>query len=276
MSTTINNQATVIYSFTGSGGSLTDTSNVSSINLNSSSGLTITKTANPTTFSAGDIISYTVTITNSGTNFLTGVRIIDDLGGGNLAYVVGSGKVTTGSTSYAVSPVATNPLTFTLQQLNVGQSMTLTYNCQVVFNLPSSITAITNTVQGIGYTASGTVTAFAHSTIEKKNSEDRLSVSKTASSTEVYPNQVFNYVITLANNTSEDATVTSITDQLPTNFVINSVTLSLSGGSTETLSSSDYTLSSGNNFVLPSSTGPDITVLAGTSTVVTITGYISD
>lgn len=273
---TITNQATIIYSFSGSTESLTGTSNTSSIELNTSSGLTITKTANPTTFSAGSIISYTVTITNSGSNFLTGVRIIDDLGGGNLAYVVGSGKLTVGSTSYAVSPIATNPLTFTLQQLNVGQTMTLTYNSQVIFNLPSTITAITNSVQGIGYTSTGTVTAFAHSTIQKKNSEDALTVSKLASETEVFPNQVFSYIITLNNNTSTDATVDSITDQLPTNFEINSVTLRISGGATETLTSSDYTLSSTNNFVLPSTTGPSITVASGTTTVVTITGYISE
>ena len=168
MAETINNSASTVYNING-GASESATSNVLPINLQSSTGLTITKTANPTTFLAGDIITYTVTITNNSASFLNGVRIIDNLGGGNLAYVLSSASLTAGSITYPVNPVATNPLTFTLQQLGVGATMTLTYRAQVIFNLPSTVSMITNTVQGIGYTASGTITGFANTPIEKKN-----------------------------------------------------------------------------------------------------------
>ena len=168
MTQTINNSASTVYNFNG-GASEIATSNVLPINFQSSSGLTITKTATPTTFSAGDIITYTIKITNNSGSYLTGVRIIDNLGNGNLAYVLSSASLTAGSTTYPVNPVSTSPLTFTLQQLNVGATMTLTYKSQVIFNLPPTVSMITNTVQGIGYTSSGTITGFANTTIQKKN-----------------------------------------------------------------------------------------------------------
>ena len=128
--------------------------------------LSISKTSNTSTFSVGQIITYTVTITNTSDFNLDGVRIIDDVGGMKTAYVVGSGKLTYGSNTYPVWPIATNPLTFTLQELGSGESMTLEYKCQVIFNLPSSVSSITNTVNGIGY-LSGTITGSDTNTITK-------------------------------------------------------------------------------------------------------------
>lgn len=271
MSEIINNSAITVA--TVSGNTNTFPSNTVSINYESSSGLTLSKTASPTTYNAGDIINYTVTITNSGSNYLNGVRIIDNLGGGNLAYVVGSGRLTAGSTTYAVTPVATNPLTFTLQQLAVGSTMTLTYKAQVIFNLPSSVTTITNNVQGIGYTASGTVNGYTSATIQKKTAN--FDITKSASATDVVPNQSFDYVITLTNNTDTTSSITSITDDLPDNFTLTSVKLKIGSGSTTTLSSSDYTLKAGNVLTIPSSTGPTITVPTNSTTIVTLTGYLS-
>ena len=274
MATPINNTASSTYTLSGSDDPSTITSNTMTVELNQSGGITLTKTASPTTFGAGDIITYTVKITNSGSQFFNGVRIIDDLGGGNMAYVVGSASLTAGSTTYPVSPVATSPLTFTLQELNVDQSMTLTYKAQVFFSIPGSLTSITNTVQGIGYTASGTVTGFASSTITKKNSSS-LTIVKSASLLTVVPNQSFTYYITLSNSNSMVANVSNITDQLPANFNLTSVKLQIGSGSQTTLPSSSYTLSGSNLFVVPSATGPVITVPANGTTVLSITGYFS-
>lgn len=274
MATTINNEASTTYQLTGSSETATVSSNVNSIVLEDAQGLTITKTGTPTEFVAGDIITYTVDITNNSASFLTGVRVIDNIGGGNLAYVIGSATLTTSSLTYSVAPVATNPLTFTLQQLNVGASMTLTYRCQVIFNLPVSVTSITNSVQGIGYTSTGTINGFSSFTIQKKSSGDFL-LAKSASQTEVFPNQVFSYHLTLTNSNSENATALETTDQLPADFVITSVSLKIGSGSTTTLSSSDYILSSGNLLTIPSSVGPMVTVPANGNTVITVTGYFN-
>ena len=270
----INNSASTNYVFDGSSETLSATSNTLPINFVNNSGLSITKSANPTTFSAGDIITYTITITNTSSNFLNGVRIIDNIGGGNLAYVLGSARLTVGSNTYPVNPIATNPLTFTLQQLGVGATMTLTYRCQVIFNLPSSVSLITNNVEGIGYTASGTVVGFANSTIEKKTESD-FSITKSSNVTDVSPNQNFNYYLTLTNNTPTPVTVLSVTDNLPSNFNLISVSLKIGSGPNNMLNATDYTLSNANVFTLPSSSGPIITVPANSTTLVTLTGNFS-
>lgn len=275
MSQTIQNNANASYTLSSDPSTtLTATTNTLNITLENASGLTVTKTASPTTFSAGSIIRYTITITNSSSSYLTGVRVIDNLGGGNLAYVVGSASLSASGTTYPVTPVATSPLTFTLQELGVGASMTLTYNSQVIFNLPSTVSEITNNVEAIGYTSSGTIRGFGNSTITRSGTSTS-SFTKSASQTNVYPRQSFSYYLTLTNGSSDTATVSSLTDQLPSNFVLTSVTYRIGSGSTTTLSSSDYTLSSGNLLTIPSSTGTSFTVPANSSTLITLNGYFS-
>ena len=250
MSETINNSAAAIYTFDGTTSNLAN-SNVLPINYETSQGLTITKTADTSTFSAGSIITYTITITNNSSMYLTGVRIIDNLGGGNLAYVLSSASLTTSTQTYPVTPIATNPLTFTL-----------------------TVSLITNTVQGIGYTSTGTINGFANNTIQKKNSVE-FSLTKTSNVTNVSTNQTFNYYLTLTNNTNALSSVSSLTDQLPNNFIVISVKLKVGNTAEQTLDSSDYTLSSSNLLQIPSATGPIITVPANGSTIVTITGYFN-
>ncbi len=275
MPTTINNQAEGKYQFEGSSATNTVNSNISSIVLEDGQGLEIVKTANPTTFLAGDIINYTVRITNNSSSWLSGVRIIDNLGGGNLAYVTGSGSLNTLSTTYPVTPVATNPLTFTLQELNPGQTMTLSYRSQVIFNLPSSVESITNNVQGIGYTSTGTINGFDSSTIQKKNSVGGVSMSKSPSTTSVLPNEPFNYFITLTNSSSMVSNISTITDQLPSNYVLTGATLRVGSGSPITLLPSDYTLGSGNLLTVSSAGGSLISIPAGSNVVLTLTGYFN-
>ena len=274
MSTTISNKATTSYTDNDSSSEVTITSNTNNVVLQDSQGITLTKTTGSSTFEAGTIITYTIDITNSGSQYFTGVRIIDDLANGNLAYVVGSAKLTVGPLTYAVTPIATNPLTFTLQQLSTGSSMTLTYNCQVIFNLSSSVTSLTNSVQGIGYTSTGTATGYTSHTIDRSPSNS-LTVTKSSTQSNVLPNQVFSYTLTYTNSTSSEITINSISDKLESNFVITGITLKIGSGTTTTLSSTDYTHYSSGLLEIPSSTGPTITVPANGTTVITITGYYS-
>ena len=274
MPTTINNEASTTFQFDGSGEINSLTSNVNSVVLEDSQGLVLTKTASPTEFLAGDIITYTINITNTSASFLTGVRIIDNLGGGNLAYVLGSATLTTLSQTYPVTPIATNPLTFTLQQLGVGASMTLTYRAQVIFNLPQSVSSITNSVQGIGYTSTGTVTGYTSRTIQKKNSSVDFSFTKTATETNVYPNQLFTYRLTYVNESSNLGRVISITDQLASSFVITSIIYRVNGGVPVTLSPSEYELQLGNVLVVTPTSG-ELVVPADGAMIVDINGYFN-
>ncbi len=270
----INNTASTTYSFAGSGTSQTITSNTLPVNLNTTAGLSLTKSATPMTFSAGDIITYTINITNTSSSYLNGVRIIDNLGSGNLAYVLGSGRLSTSSSSYPVTPIATTPLTFTLQELASGQTMTLTYQAQVIFNLPGTVSAITNNVEGIGYTATGTINGFANETIQKKTESD-FSITKSASDYDVYQNQVFDYFIVLENNTDTVANVSFINDNLPSNFNLAAVSLQIGTNPITQLSTSDYSLREGNSLTVPSATGSAITVPANSKTILTLTGSFS-
>ena len=274
MPTTISNEASTTYELSDVSANQTVTSNEHTMVLEDSQGLTITKTGSLTEFVAGDIITYTVQITNNSSSFLTGVRIIDNLGMGNLAYVVGSASLTVGTLTYPVTPVATNPLTFTLQQLNVGASMTLTYRAQVIFNLPPSVNSITNSVQGIGYTSTGTINGFSSFTIQKKNNLE-FSITKSASETSVLPNQIFSYFLTLTNGNNTEAVALSTTDQLPANFNVVSVSVRIGAGPNTMLDSSDYTLSGTNLLTINSSMGLTISVPANGNSVITITGYFN-
>lgn len=273
MSEIINNSASTTYTFNGSPTVYAATSNVLPINFENSTGLIITKTPSISEFSIGDIITYSVNITNSTGSYLNGVRIIDNLGNGNLAYVISSARLTYNGQTYPVSPVATNPLTFTLQQLPNGASMTLTYRAQVVFNLPSSVNSITNSISGIGYTSNGTVSGFANATIQKKNSLD-FSINKTADSTSVFPKEIFRYYITLENNTDNEANINSVTDNMPDEFTLLSVIIKTGTNPEIDLAPSDYTVTNGNLLTIPSATGPAITVPANSSTVITLVGYM--
>lgn len=273
MAQTINNSASTVYNFNG-GNLETATSNVLPINLQSSNGLVITKTANPSTFSVGDIITYTITITNSSNSYLNGVRVIDNLGNGYLAYVLSSGSLSIGTNTYPVNPISTNPLTFTLQQLSVGGTMTLTYKAQVIFNLPTTVSMITNTVQGIGYTASGTITGFANNTIEKKTA-NAFSITKTSNMTDVMTNQSFNYFVTLKNNTDSNVNISSITDDLPNNYVLTSASLKVGTNNPVTLFATDYTIDSSNILTVTRINGLEISVPANRTTILTLTGYFN-
>ena len=273
MSQTINNSASTVYTLGGEPSS-TATSNVLPINYTSSGGLILTKTSDKNTFSAGDIITYTITIKNNSSSYLNGVRIIDNLGGNNLAYVLSSASLSTGSGSYPVNPISTNPLTFTLQQLAVGATMTLTYKAQVFFNLPPTVSLITNTVQGIGYPYSGTITAYANNTIQKKTESD-FSITKSSNLTDVSSGQSFNYYITLKNNTSSAASISSITDDLPNNYNLTSARIKIGNNPAVTLIGTDYTLSPNNLLNVTSVGGSNITVPANSSTILTLTGNFS-
>ena len=109
---------------------------------------------------------------------------------------------------------------------------------------------------------------------KKKNSVE-FSLTKTSNVTDVISNQTFNYYLTLTNNTSNIASVSALTDQLPANFNVISVKLKIGLNPQIILNGTDYTLSSSNLLQIPSSSGPTIYVPANGITTVTITGYFN-
>lgn len=270
------NEATVNYTFSGSSEPRTDTSNVSTIELRAENGISVTKTSQSTEFVPGGIVNYVVTITNTGTSWFSGVRITDDLSGqGYLTYVPGSALLFINNQSLAPEIASTNPLVFTLSPLTSGQTMILSYTCRIPTNIPANVNSITNTVTGIGYTYNSTVEDTSSHTLTR-SSISEVNITKAASKTSVAPGEIFDYTLTLTNQGTTLANVSSVVDDLPPNFTISSVKLKIGSGATTTLASGDYTLDAGNKFTLPSGTGPAITVPGSGTTVVTITGSLSN
>ena len=89
------------------------------------------------------------------------------------------------------------------------------------------------------------------------------------------PRQTFNYYLTLTNNTSVTASPVNVTDNLPSNFTLVSVSLKIGNGPVTTLNATDYVISAGNIFSLPSASGPVVSVPANSTTIVSLTGYFS-
>ena len=282
MATEVNNQATVNYTFSGSPETRSEQSNVSTVSVLDQSALSILKYSSNTSFTPGGTITYYIEIENTGSLYFSGVRINDDLGGTPhyLTYINGSATLYINGQVLQAQVASTNPLVFTLSPLPAGEKMVLSYMVNVASNIPSAVTTITNTAEGIGYTYNSQVTDYSTYEINRISGA-QLSITKTASAESVSLGQVYSYNITMENAGTATANVSSITDNLPSNFNIVSVQLRIGNGAINNLTSTDYTVSPTNEFTLPSSTGPTITVPPASSsgngkTVVTINGYLSE
>lgn len=284
MPTQINNTASATYNY-GESGSASATSNVASTSLLSQFQLTATKTAGITTYRPGENIPFIVQLKNSGTSPLYAVTLKDDLGSGNLSFVEGSAYVLRNNVLTAVTPtVSGGSLSVEVaDDLSAGGELTVLYTARVNENLSEGVEDIQNTAtftaQGVrgGSLISDTPTVDATITREDYAS---IEMTKSVSSDQVTAGVPFDYVITLENTGNTEATGVVITDVLPEDFTINSIT-SVSGGTTTTFTTSDYTLDDDTNtLTLPNtSSSLSISVPARGSaeeniTTITINGQI--
>ena len=286
MATQINNTASVEYSY-GRSGYDSATSNIATTSLIEDYAISATKQSLNESFRPGENITYVVTVNNDGTEPLYAVSISDDLGGTGtpLIFVEGSGLAVYDGTTYPLVPTTLSPLSFTLPViLPAGESATFLFVARVNSSLPSTVTEITNTVTVTGREGSttGTVITVSPNPTATISLEDYalLSITKEVSATEIVPDQAFDYVITIENNGSLDATNVVVTDTLPAGFTINSI-VGVTGGVSTTFTPADYTVDpTTNTLTLPTGGGVSIVVpassggVAGT-TVITINGQIN-
>ena len=286
MATQINNSASVTYAY-GRSGFDSATSNVATTSLIEDYAISATKQTLNASFRPGENITYVVTVNNDGTEPLYAVSISDDLGGTGtpLIFVEGSGLAVYDGTTYPLVPTTLSPLSFTLPViLPAGESATFLFVARVNSSLSSTVTEITNTVTVTGREGSttGTVITVSPNPTATISLEDYalLSITKEVSATEIVPDQAFDYVITIENNGSLDATNVVVTDTLPAGFTINSI-VGVTGGVSTTFTPADYTVDpTTNTLTLPTGGGVSIVVpassggVAGT-TVITINGQIN-
>ena len=286
MATQINNTASVSYAY-GRSGLDSATSNVATTSLIEDYAISAIKQSLNSSFRPGENITYVVNITNDGTEPLYLVTISDDLGGVGtpLTFVEGSGLFIVNNTTSVVVPTTLNPLTFTLTTpLLSDESATLVFVARVSSSLSSTVEEITNTATVTareGSTTGNIITVTPNpSTTLLLEDYAQLNVTKEVSASEIVPNQPFDYVITIENLGSLDATNVVVTDQLPSGFVINSITAVTNGVSTS-YDASDYSIDPvTNTLTLPTNDLKAIVVPAAVGgisgiTVITINGQIN-
>lgn len=286
MATLINNSASATYGY-GREGQGSVISNVATTSLIEDFAISGTKTALKTDFRPGENITYQIYIRNDGTEPLYNVTVSDDLGGVNnpLSYIVGSASLNLNGLNSAITPTDLRPLTFVLPGvLSAGSQATITYIARVSSILPTTTDSIVNSssITANEGSATGVLISVDPVPTATITLEDfaLLSITKDVSETEIVPGQSFSYTITLENSGNLDADGVVVTDVLPENFDISSITL-FSEGVTTVLNPTDYSVDSATNtLTIPNGSALSISVPAADATgsgsvVITITGSIN-
>ena len=267
---TITNQAHVTFSYGDLETTKTNNSNIVNSSIKDKYSLSVEKTSTTECFKAGEIISYIVSVKNTGCGCLSNFEITDTLGGeGYASFVNGSGKIFIGGTMSNIVPTALSPLTFSVSgRLERDEEFVLQYNVLVDSNISSEVNEITNSVEVRGYACgcscddndSRFVEGTAEHTITKCEYAEVL-ITKAVSNDNVCCGEEVDYIITLTNTGNVDATNVVVTDSLPTNFTVMSISKENNGVHYK-YDSSEYTVDDSNLLTLPNETGTIIEVPA--------------
>ena len=208
------NQATLTY-------------NGSSTNSNIAYGeildvLVATKTAVEGSYTPGQIVTYVVTLRNTGTSALTGLTVMDDLGGYDfngstvypLTYEAGSAALFTNGVPQAAPAVTAGPpLVFTGIAVPAGGDAVLVYQAQVnAYANPAAGSSINNTVTVTGDGLSAPITA--QETVPA-GTGPMLTISKSITPAQVVDNDRVTYTFIIQNSGNQAVVATdsaSITD----------------------------------------------------------------
>ena len=267
--TTISNQGTITYSYTGAKDTQSSSSNVANINLADEYSIEVVKHALHSTYTPGENVTYQIAITNAGTGNLYGITLTDDLGGSSeLVYMTETATLIFDGEQSAITPTTTDPLVFTLpSMMRSGETAFITYVATVRDNI-GDISSITNTATATAHSGSPTGTTVTNTSTETITEALYASVNieKSVSDADIIIGQTYSYIFDLTNSGNLDATNVVLTDNLPEDFVVSSIT-STTGSTTTTWDSADYTIDpSTNTLTLPNSSSTNtITVPASTS-----------
>ncbi|MEO8424081.1 MAG: hypothetical protein ABI595_09240, partial [Actinomycetota bacterium] len=176
--------------------------------------LTLTKTDGTTTVTPGTSTTYTITITNNGPSTEpAGVRFTDTIPAG-----------TVGSEAEADCAIAANVFTCTtVATIAAGASRSY----QLTLAVPSGFAPAT-----LVNTANITVRPITDPDLTNNSATDTdtvtrsadLSIVKTDSTDPVTPGQAFTYTLTVTNNGPSNASTLSVSDTVPAQFTVTSVT----------------------------------------------------
>ena len=266
----LQNQGTLLFTPQG-GVQGSAVSNMTSTELEITYGLEVTHGASPLTYTEGDIITYTVILRNTGSGTLVLPTVSVDLAGGALDYLEGS------ATAFLYAGGEATPYPFTVSggsvvfsfadPLPAGGIVILTYQAAVTAAAGDSITSIATGTAAEGVATGPIITDSDSVTINRTP----ITIVKSAPATATVGDTI-NYQFAITNNTATPIAFNSLSDQLPTQFSLTSVTLTVGGTVIPLTEGTDYTVVDGLLTVAPSAS----TVLsAGETVLLTVTGVVT-
>ncbi|MBE6690015.1 MAG: DUF11 domain-containing protein [Ruminococcaceae bacterium] len=268
---TLFNQGTLL--FTPAGGSQTSVvTNTTSTDLTVSYGLQVLHGAYPETFGNGDTILYTVVLRNIGSGTLVLPTVTVDLGGSALSYVPGS------AAAFLYDGTALSPYPFTVsggsvvfsfsEPLPAGASVLLFY--QATVNESAGETVI-STATGVAYEGVATGPAVSDSDTATITRMPISIVKSAPDSAEV--GDSISYLFTITNNTGESVALDQLTDQLPAQFTLTGVTLTVGGSVIPLAEGTDYTLTAAGLLTVDPTTS--LALGAGETVVLAVNGVVT-
>ncbi len=263
MATNLPNRAQISYSDNGM--QATALSNQTNTSLIDQYTMEATKTAVTPAIVPGSAASYIVRIDNTGSGALYNPSVVDDLGDAEsgsqpLIYVGGSAKfyLNGDPISGTANPAETNVTFSATTVLQPGDNLIIVYAATLD---PSQSEAVTNTITATanGGAAGGTaVTATAEATINPQPYAN-VAILKAADQDSVVSGDTLTYTFTLINSGTGPANSVVLTDMLPSEFTVTSISYDIGSGSV-TASPDDYEVEAPTNTLTFPKGGSSVTL----------------
>ena len=265
----ITNQAYVTFSHSGSDTTRTNSSNIVSQFMKDKFSLSVEKTSTSTCFRIGDFLTYFISVKNTGCGCLSKFRLEDIVTNEEyVTFVENSAKLFINGSMTNIIPTSTSPLVFEIDsRLERDSELILQYVVTVNSNIPTDITEIVNRVDVSALpcscdcnTNSESVSGSSELSIPKCKEAEVL-ITKAVSNDSICCGEEIDYILTLTNIGSVDATNVVVTDSLPENFTVMEIHKENNGNHYK-YDSSEYTIDGANLLTLPNETGTIIEVPA--------------
>ena len=177
--------------------------------------LVISKSANLTRIGIGDTVTYTITVLNAGGSTATAIHVTDDIP--DRAYFPYIDNSITGGDARATSGTPVDSLSWDINSLAVGASVTLTFQMQVQAGAPGGSTVLDNLA---GVTSNETPSTDSNIVAVTIDTNPALALTKTVTPAgTVGPGDTLSYELVVTNNGDAMATDVRVVDPFPANSV---------------------------------------------------------
>lgn len=237
MATIISNQASATYTFDGSTQILTTSSNIANTTLLDDYSIDISTIIYQTSFSPGENITYSLLIKNTGTKEINNLNISIDLGN-YVSYLDSSSRLFINDSVVQITPTNQEPLTYNITNTILPNgSILLTYIATVDENIPITFNNVLNRTT---FTINDGSTYTSETNIPRLLSAN-ITINKDVSKSQITSTDNYSYTLLVTNSGLADAKNLVITDNLPTGFSVNSITINDQYG-TRSFDTTDYSI----------------------------------